>query len=127
MFAISAAVSKFRLCSVGPQAFLDHPMAPKGQGGVGNKSAQDYVAELRRRLASEQEVREQLKKDGYKAGRISQLLKATRPADGQAGPVLARAEAASKHMARPAAAFPAVDAKKKPAASGIAVAPEAML
>ena len=98
-------------------------MTPKGKGGIGNKSAQEYVAELRLRLGTEQEVRAQLKKDGYKAGRISQLLKATRPAEGQAGP--AAAAALPKRMARPAAAEPAVAARKKPASAAPALAPEA--
>lgn len=82
-------------------------MPPKsGSGGAGNKSAQNYVADLWRQGLTEAEaghqrdrncecwmslsmftcvvavsaqVRQQLKHDGYKSGRISQLLKATRP------------------------------------------------
>ena len=57
-------------------------MAPKAKGGAGNKSAQDYVAGLWIRHGSEPAVRAQLKEDGYKAGRITQLIKATRPAEG---------------------------------------------
>ena len=109
----------------GPDAFPSYAMAPKGRGGIGNKSAQDYVAELPHRLGSEQEVRAQLKKDGYKAGRTSQLLKATRPAEGQAGP--AAAAALPKQMARPAAAEPAVAARKKLALAAPALAPEAAM
>ena len=97
-------------------------MAPKASGGAGNKSAQDYVTGLWLRGATEAEVRQQLKDDGYKAGRISQLIKATRPADGQAGGAVA---AVSKVMARPAAADHVAAAKKKPAASSSAAAPEA--
>ena len=91
-------------------------MAPKAKGGAGNKPAQDYVAGLWIRLASEQEVRAQLKADGYKAGRITQLMKATRPAEGQAGPGVAAA-AAPKTMARPAAAEQVAAATKRPAAA----------
>ena len=78
-------------------------MAPK-TGGKGNKSAQNYVRDLWEHGLSEQEIRKQLKEDGYKAGRITQLLKATRPAEGQEGV----AAAAAKELARPA---------KRPAAS----------
>ena len=46
------------------------------------------------------QVRQQLKNDGYKSGRISQLLKATRPV-GPAAPAQA-AVAASSVVARPA-------------------------
>ena len=97
-------------------------MAPKASGGAGNKSAQDYVTGLWLRGATEAEVRQQLKDDGYKAGRISQLIKATRPADGQAGGAVV---AVPKVMARPAAADHVVAAAKKPAASSSAAAPEA--
>ena len=97
-------------------------MAPKASGGAGNKSAQDYVTGLWLRGATEAEVRQQLKDDGYKAGRISQLIKATRPADGQAAGAVV---AAPKVMARPAAADHVVAAAKKPAASSSAAAPEA--
>ena len=56
-------------------------MAPKKNlGGAGNKTAQSYVAQLWEQGLSEQDVRKQLKESGYKAGRISQLMKATRPA-----------------------------------------------
>ena len=91
-------------------------MAPKAKGGAGNKSAQDYVAGLWMRLGSEPAVRAQLKEDGYKAGRITQLIKATRPAEGQAGRGIAAA-AASKGMAKPAAAEKAASTKKRPAAA----------
>ena len=61
-------------------------MAPKRDtGGKGQKPAQNYVTGLRQQGLSEQEIRKQLKDDGYKAGRISQLLKATRPTEGQEG------------------------------------------
>lgn len=46
------------------------------------------------------QVRQQLKNDGYKSGRISQLVKATRPA-GPAAPAQA-AVAASSVVPRPA-------------------------
>ena len=78
-------------------------MAPKTGGGKGNKSAQNYVRDLWEQGLSEPEIRKQLKEDGYKAGRITQLLKATRPAEGQEG-----VAAAAKEPARPA---------KRPAAS----------
>ena len=56
-------------------------MAPKKNlGGAGNKTAQNYVAQLWEQGLSEQDVRKQFKESGYKAGRISQLMKATRPA-----------------------------------------------
>ena len=59
-------------------------MAPKKNlGGAGNKTAQNYV--------------------GYKLGRISQLLKATRPAEGQG--------ATARPAKRPAAAEGFVDAE----------------
>ena len=64
-------------------------MAPKDAGGKGQKTAQNYVAGLWQRGLSEQEIRKQLKDDGYKAGRISQLLKATRPTEEQEGAALA--------------------------------------
>ena len=98
-------------------------MGPKTMGGAGNKSAQDYVAGLWLRLAGENAVRAQLKEDGYKAGRITQLIKATRPAEGQAGPAAAAAAALPKGMARPAAAEEVVVSRKKPAASSSAFAP----
>ena len=79
-------------------------MAPKTLGGAGKKSAQDYVAGLWQHGLSEQQVRQQLKDDGYKAGRISQLVKATRPAAGQAG-VGAEAAVPEEVMRRPAAAL----------------------
>ena len=110
-------VFRSRLQVLGPLLCRSEPctlstMAPKAKGGTGNKPAQDYVAGLWARLASEQEVRAQLKADGYKAGRITQLIKATRPAEGQAGPGVAAA-AAPKRMARPAAAAEQVAAAKK--------------
>ena len=97
-------------------------MAPKASGGAGNKSAQDYVTGLWLRGATEAEVRQQLKDDGYKAGRISQLIKAMRRADGQAGGAVA---AVPKVAARPTAANHVAAAAKKPAASSSAAAPEA--
>ena len=61
-------------------------MAPKRDaGGKGQNTAQNYVTGLQQQGLSEQEIRKQLKDDGYKAGRISQLLKATRPTEGQEG------------------------------------------
>ena len=101
-------------------------MAPKALGGAGNKTALDYVAGLWLRGSTEEEIRQQLKRDGYKAGRISQLIKATRPADGQAGPAAAAAPA-PKQMAKPAAAehVTAAAALKKPAAARAAAPPEA--
>ena len=60
-------------------------MAPKGAGGKGQKTAQNYVTGLWQRGLSEEAIRKQLKADGCKAGRISQLLKATRPTEGQEG------------------------------------------
>ena len=55
-------------------------MAPKQAAGGGrNKPAQDYVVRLWAQGLSEQAVRQQLWQDGYKAGRISQLIKHTRP------------------------------------------------
>ena len=101
-------------------------MAPKAKGGAGNKAAQDYVAGLWILHASEAAVRTQLKEDGYKAGRITQLIKATRPAEGQAGPDVAAA-AAPKRIARPAAADYVAAAKRRPAAASSSVPePEAV-
>ena len=63
-------------------------MAPKkAVGGAGNKPAQNYVAGLWEQQLSEQDVRKQLKDYGYKSGRISQLIKATRPAEAREGVV----------------------------------------
>ena len=73
-------------------------MAPRAKGGAGHKAAQDYVSGLWQQGLDDAAVRQRLREDGYKAGRISQLIKATRPAQGQAGP----AAAASKAMAKPA-------------------------
>lgn len=53
-------------------------MPPKGPGGAGGKPAQDYVRSLRAQGLSIADLRSQLKNDGYKAGRISQLLRLTR-------------------------------------------------
>ena len=79
-------------------------MAPKKNlGGAGNKTAQNYVAQLWEQGLSEADIRQQLKTDGYKLGRISQLLKATRPAEGQ--------EAPARPAKRPAAAEGFVDAE----------------
>lgn len=50
------------------------------KGGRGHKSAQDKVLAMREEGKSETEIRERLRGDGYKTGRISQLLTATRPA-----------------------------------------------
>lgn len=69
------------LCTVGVVCVA---MAPKNTGGRGQNSAQDYATGLRKRGLSEQDIRKQLKDDGHKSGRISQLLKATRPT-GQEG------------------------------------------
>lgn len=97
------------------EAFANMP--PKfGSGGAGNKSAQNYVTDLWQQglteaeagqqkrqeklcvldvpfhasawvLAVSVQVRQQLKNDGYKGGRISQLLKATRPVSVVPAPV----------------------------------------
>ena len=75
------------------QVFCDHrwglpkrDMAPKKiAGGAGNKPAQNYVTELWKQGLSEQDIRKQLKDYGYKSGRISQLIKATRPTKAQGG------------------------------------------
>ncbi|CAL1171165.1 unnamed protein product [Cladocopium goreaui] len=71
-------------------------MAPKATGGAGQKTAQDYVTGLWQQGVDEASVRQQLREDGYKAGKISQLIKATRPAQEQES----RAAAAPKGMAR---------------------------
>ena len=78
-------------------------MAPKTGGGKGNKSAQNYVRDLWEQGLSEQEIRKQLKDDGYKAGRITQLLKATRPTEGQEGAAAAAAQEPARPAKRPAA------------------------
>ena len=78
-------------------------MAPKTGGGKGNKSAQNYVRDLWEQGLSEQEIRKQLKEDGYKAGRITQLLKATRPAKEQEGVAAAAAHEPARPAKRPAA------------------------
>ena len=62
----------------------------QGIGGAGNKTAQSWVMKLREEGKTEPEIRQTLKEYSYKAGRISQLIKATRPAEGQAGAVTAR-------------------------------------
>ena len=85
-------------------------MAPKAKGGAGQKAAQDYVSGLWQQGLDDATVRRRLREDGYKAGRISQLIKATRPAQGQADP----AAAASKATAKPAV-------KKEPSASSAAL------
>ena len=85
-------------------------MAPRAKGGAGHKAAQDYVSGLWQQGLDDAAVRQRLREDGYKAGRISQLIKATRPAQGRAGP----AAAASKAMAKPAV-------KKKPSAASAAM------
>ena len=80
-------------------------MAPKDAGGAGNRTAQNYVSDLWQQGLSEQEIRDRLKADGYKAGRISQLLKATRPTDGQEGAAAPPArEVSARALKRPAAA-----------------------
>lgn len=96
-------------------------MAPKAKGGAGHKAAQDYVSGLWQQGLDEATVRQQLREDGYKAGRISQLIKATRPAQGQARPVAA----APTVMAKPAAADHATAAKAKPSAASSASSREA--
>ena len=55
------------------------------KGGRGHKSAQDKVLAMREEGKSETEIRERLRGDGYKTGRISQLLTATRPAAKEGG------------------------------------------
>ena len=55
-------------------------MAPKASGGAGKRSAQNYVASLWAQGLDEEAVRRRLQEDGYKSARVSQLLKATRPA-----------------------------------------------
>ena len=55
-------------------------MAPKAAAvGKHGHKVQEYVKGLREEGLSETEIRQQLKRDGYKPSRISQLLKATRP------------------------------------------------
>ena len=74
-------------------------------GGAGNKTAQNFVAKLRGEGKTEQEIRQTLKEYSYKAGRISQLIKATRPAEGQAGAVAATAAPfGARGLQRPATA-----------------------
>ena len=80
-------------------------MAPKDAGGAGNRTAQNYVSDLWQQGLSEQDIRNRLKTDGYKAGRISQLLKATRPPDGQEGADAPPAgDGPARPLKRPAAA-----------------------
>lgn len=110
--AIVARVTRIPLCVA---------MAPKAKGGAGHKAAQDYVSGLWQQGLDEATVRQQLREDGYKAGRISQLIKATRPAQGQARPVAA----APTVMAKPAAADHATAAKAKPSAASSASSREA--
>ena len=86
-------------------------MAPKQtKGGAGHRSAQDYVTGLWTEGKTDKEIRERLKADGYKAGRISQLLKATRPAPGQAAAV-------PKAAPGPKQAVPGPSAMRRPAAA----------
>ena len=74
----------------------------QGVGGAGNKTAQNFVAQLREEGQSEQEIRQTLKGYGYKAGRASQLIKATRPTEEQVG--ARTASGATRALRRPAAA-----------------------
>ena len=77
-------------------------MGPKKSlGGAGNKTAQNYVAKLWGQGLSEADIRQQLKKDGYKTGRVSQLLKATRPAKGQEGTAAPEMKATARPAKRP--------------------------
>ena len=55
-------------------------MAPKSVGGAGDRTALAHVEGLRAAGLSEDELRHRLRADGYRPPRISQLLKATRPA-----------------------------------------------
>eukprot|EP00435_Cladocopium_sp_Y103_P073100 s1226_g42.t1 len=96
-------------------------MAPKTKGGAGQKSAQDYVTGLWSQGMDEAAMRQHLREDGYKAGRISQLIKATRPAQGQVG----RAAAAPRGSAKAAAARGGTAARKRPSASSSALNREA--
>ena len=74
-------------------------------GGAGKKSAQNFVAGLWAEGKTEPEIRQELKDSGYKAGRISQLIKATRPIEAQAGAVAVVPRAArAKAVKRPAGA-----------------------
>lgn len=66
----------FLIISARPPCYA---MAPKARGGRGASIVQDYVRSLWQQGLGEDEVRQQLKRDGYAATRISQLLKATRP------------------------------------------------
>eukprot|EP00435_Cladocopium_sp_Y103_P003906 s5512_g1.t1 len=89
-------------------------MAPKA-GGSGNKSAQNYVSDLWQQGLSEQAIRQRLKENGYKAGRITQLLKATRPNQGQegVGDAAAAPKAPARPLKRPAAASSALSASEE--------------
>lgn len=86
-------------------------------GGAGNKTAQNFVAKLWEKGKTEQEIRQTLKDYSYKAGRISQLIKATRPTEGQAGAMAATvAPGEARALRRPAAASGVL--RRPPAASG---------
>ena len=82
-------------------------MAAKGPqkpaGGAGNKTAQSWVTKLWEEGKSEQEIRGTLKEYGYKAGRISQLIKATRPEVSVAAAAI-EAPGGARALRRPVAA-----------------------
>ena len=77
-------------------------MAPKQRAGsAGGHSGKEYVRGLWQAGRSESAIRQQLKDDGYKTGRISQLLKATRPAMASAAPAAAASGSADRPLQPP--------------------------
>eukprot|EP00438_Fugacium_kawagutii_P012730 Skav203735 [mRNA] locus=scaffold68:195340:196140:+ [translate_table: standard] len=63
-------------------------MAPKGKGGAGQKTAQEPVKAMRGEGLTEAQIRTRLREAGYKTGRISQLLRDTRPVEADASTVV---------------------------------------
>lgn len=67
-------------------------MAPKGKGGARQKTAQEPVVAMREEGLTEAEIRQRLREAGYKTGRISQLLRDTRPVEADATTAAAKVE-----------------------------------
>ena len=77
-------------------------MAPKQcAGGAAGHSGKEYVRGLWQAGLPESAIRQQLKDDGYKTDRISQLIKATRPAMASVAPAAAASGSADRPPAPP--------------------------
>lgn len=71
-------------------------MAPKGKGGARQKTAQEPLVAMREKGLTEAEIRHRLREAGYKTGRISQLLRATRPVEADAATAGAEVESSAR-------------------------------